>query len=117
MITKDDVQAFLNQFNTKMQIFGIIFRDDRPKNQDTLKELELIPTARRVIIENLHPEDYVQGPIIDELNKLGEMWVFGKDVKGREIYIKINMGMENNQTICISFHIAEHPLKYPFKES
>ena len=43
------------------------------------------------------------------------MWVFGKDVRGREIYIKIALGMQGGQTICISFHIAEHPLKYPFK--
>lgn len=32
-------------------------------------------------------DDYVQGPVIDELNRLGEMWVFGKEVKAREIYI------------------------------
>ena len=60
-------------------------------------------------------DDYVQGPVVDELNKLGEMWVFGKDVKGREVYIKIMLGGEGCQTICISFHIAEHTLKYPFK--
>lgn len=117
MITKEDVQSFLNQFNAKMEIFDIYFRDDREKNLQTLKELELIPTARKVIIENLLPEDYVQGPIIDELYNLGEMWVFGKDIKNREIYIKIQIGMANTQTICISFHIAEHPLKYPFKKN
>mgnify|MGYP003536518712 CR=1 FL=1 len=22
----------------------------------------------------------------------------------------------NNQTICISFHVAEHPMKYPYKK-
>ena len=41
--------------------------------------------------------------------------VFGKDVKGREVYIKITLGYQNGQTICISFHIAEHPMQYPFK--
>ena len=56
-----------------------------------------------------------EGPVIDVLNKEGEMWVFGKDVKEREVYIKITLGYENGQTICISFHIAEHPLVYPFK--
>ena len=30
-----------------------------------------------------------QGPVVDELNRFGEIWVFGKDVKGREIYIKV----------------------------
>ena len=96
-------------------MFGIIYRDDRGKNQKALEELEIVPSYRRVIIESLVVEDYVQGPVVDELNKLGEMWVFGKDVKGREVYIKIMLGGEWCQTICISFHIAEHALKYPFK--
>ena len=68
-----------------------------------------------MIIESLTVEDYVQGPLIDELNKFGEMWVFGKDVKEREVYIKIMLGCAGSQTICISFHIAEYPLSYPFK--
>jgi hypothetical protein len=46
---------------------------------------------------------------------MGEMWVFGKNVKGQEVYIKIMLGQPGRSTICISFHIAEHPLNYPFK--
>lgn len=115
MISKDEVQRFLDQFHAKMKVFGIIYRDDRSKNQQTLEELEIVPMYRKVVIESLTVEDYVQGPVIDELNRLGEMWVFGKDVKGREIYIKIMMGCAGSQTICISFHIAEHPLSYSFK--
>ena len=115
MITKEEVQAFLNQFHAKMKIYGILYRDDRGKNQKTLEELEIVPSYRKVIIESLEAEDYVQGPVVDQLNRLGEMWVFGKDVKGREVYIKIMLGGVNCQTICISFHIAEHPLQYAFK--
>ena len=114
MITKEEVQKFLNQFHEKMKIFGIIYRDDRGKNQKTLEELEIVPSYRRVVIENLVVEDYILGPV-DELNKLGELWVFGKDVKRREVYIKIMLGGVGCQTICISFHLAEHPLVYPFK--
>ena len=115
MITKEEVQAFLNQFHAKMKIYGILYRDDRGKNQKTLEELEIVPSFRKVVIENLEVEDYVQGPVIDKLNRLGEMWVFGKDVKDREVYIKIMLGGVNCQTICISFHIAEHHLQYAFK--
>lgn len=115
MITKEDVQLFLNQFHEKLKVFGILYRDDRGKNQQTLEELDIVPSFRRVIIENLKIEDYVKGPIIDELNRLGEMWVFGKDVKEREVYIKIMLSGIGCQTICISFHIAEHPMEYPFK--
>ncbi|MCF0190129.1 MAG: toxin [Marinilabiliaceae bacterium] len=116
MVTKEQVESFLNELHTKMKIFGIIFRDDRAKNRETLEQLNIVPSFRRVVIENLKTEDYVQGPVVDELNRLGEMWVFGKDVRGREIYIKVQIAVTTSQTICISFHFAEHPLVYPFKE-
>ena len=115
-VTKDEVQSFLDMFHAKMKIYGIIYRDDRGKNQKALEELEIIPSYRKVVIESLTVNDYVEGPVVDKLNQLGEMWVFGKDVKGREVYIKIMLGGHNCQTICISFHLAEYPLKYPFKE-
>lgn len=115
MITVEEVKDFLNQFNIKAQIFGIQFRNDRHKNREALLLLDISPLQRELIVKNLQVQDYVEGPVIDVLNKEGEMWVFGKDVKGREVYIKITLGYENGQTICISFHIAEHPLTYPFK--
>jgi ribosomal protein S9 len=115
ILTKEDVQSFLELFHTKMKVFGLLFRDDRGKNQRALEELEIVPSYRRVIIENLTVEDYAEGPVVDTLNNLGEMWVFGKDIKGREVYIKIMISGLSGQTICISFHIAESPMKYPFK--
>ncbi len=69
MIIKQEVQKFLNQFHEKMKVFGIIYRDDRGKNQKALEILEIVPSYRKVIIENLKVENYVQGPVIDELNK------------------------------------------------
>ena len=116
MITKEQVESFLEELHTKMKIFGILFRDDREKNRNTLQELEIVPSYRKVVVENLRVEDYVQGPVVDELNRLREMWVFGKDVKGSEVYIKVMISGTTSQTICISFHFAERPLVYPFKE-
>lgn len=115
VLTKEEVQSFLELFHARMKIFDIIYRDDRGKNQKALEELEIVPSFRKVVIESLTVDDYVEGPVVDTLNKLGEMWVFGKDVKGREVYIKIMISDHNGQTICISFHLAEAPLKYQFK--
>lgn len=115
MITKEEVEAFLKQFHQKLKIFNIIFRDDRGKNAQTLAELEITPKYRETIIKEIKAEDYSQGPIVDTLNHMGDMWVFGKDIKGQEVYIKISLGIANSQTICISFHIAEYKMKYPFK--
>lgn len=38
MVTKEEVESFLKELHTKMKIFGILFRDDRGKNQATLQE-------------------------------------------------------------------------------
>lgn len=114
-VTKEDVEKFLENFYVKVKIFGIRFRDDRGKNLNTLAELEIIPHMRETVVMSLKWNDYSDGPIIDELNKGAEMWVFGKDVKGTEVYIKITMGEPNSHTICISFHTAEHPMEYPLK--
>ncbi len=115
MITKEQVEKFLEDFSLKVKIFGIRFRDDRQKNQNSLVELGITPNQRMEVIMNLNCYDYSEGPIVDALNNQGEMWVFGKDVRGNEIYIKITLGKPNSHTICISFHKAEHPMSYPLK--
>ena len=115
MATKEQVESFLKRLKEKIKVFDIVFRDDRGKNLQTLATLEINTTVRKQVIMNIEPEDYVEGPIVDTLNKVGEMWVFGKNVKGQEVYIKITLGLPNNSTICISFHIAEHKMNYPFK--
>ena len=117
MITKGDVEKFLEDFSLKVKIFGIRFRDDRGKNKNALLELGITPNERLNVIMQLDCYDYSEGPIVDALNNQGEMWVFGKDVRGNEVYIKITLGKPNAHTICISFHKAEYPMSYPFKDN
>lgn len=61
--------------------------------------------------------DYSEGPIPEKLYGGADMWVFGKTVKNREVYIKITMGPASQSAICISFPIAEHKMSYPLKKS
>lgn len=53
LLTKEDVQRFLEQFHSNMIVFGIIYRDDRGKNKEALEELEIVPSYRKVVVENL----------------------------------------------------------------
>ena len=46
MVSIEDVKLFLEQFNIKTQVFGIIFRNDRPKNRETLLLLDISPLQR-----------------------------------------------------------------------
>lgn len=112
--SKQLISAFLRDFKEKMKIWNILFRDDRGKNAQTLLDLEIRPTERRKIIEALEIENYSEGPLEDILNKGPAMWIFGKQVNQQEIYIKITMGAPGTSVICISFHIAEHKISYPF---
>lgn len=116
MATKQEVTAFLDGFHQKLGIWNILYRDDRGKNTQALADLEITPAHRDRVIKSLEPLDYSEGPIADTLNKGKEMWVFGKMVKGAEIYIKVTMGIAGSSVICISFHPAEKPMKYPFKQ-
>lgn len=115
MATKQEVESFLNDFKTKMSIFHILFMDNRGKNAQALLDFEISPIKRIEILNKLTVEEYSQGPLEENMHGIQPMWVFGKDVKGTEAYIKISMGKANSQTICISFHPAEHPMNYPLK--
>lgn len=111
-----EIEKFLQGFKQKVEIFDIIFWDERGKNTDALAALDIIPNQRKEIIKTITVTDYSEGPITNLLNQLGDLWVFGKEVNGQEVYIKICYGLPNKQTICISFHVAEHPMKYPYKK-
>ena len=115
MATKQEVEQFLSQFKMKLDVFGVFFLDGRGKNAQALLDLNITHLERMAVVRSIEVENYSEGPIRDVLNDYGEMWVFGKDVNGQEVYIKITMGKPNLKAICISFHVAEHPMRYPLK--
>ncbi len=115
MATKEEVEKYLSDLKVKINVYDIFFLDDRGKNQQALYDLEISPDDRKRIISNLIIDDYSEGPLKERMRGILPMWVFGKVVKTKEVYIKISMGELNNKAICISFHIAEFPMSYPFK--
>ncbi|MEI7981966.1 MAG: toxin [Bacteroidota bacterium] len=99
-----------------MTIWDVLFRDDRGKNTQALADLELRPIDRKLILEKLVPSDYSEGPLEEKLVGNAQMWIFGREVRKHEVYIKISMSCPESSVICISFHIAEHPMAFPFKK-
>lgn len=112
----DQVEVFLETFKVKLKIWGLLIRNDRQKNIQTIVDLEIREADVRKLLGDLTVIDYSEGPLPDIVYGGSEMWVFGKQIKGKEIYIKITLGTPNNPTICISFLIAEHKMLYPFKK-
>ncbi len=110
----DVVEAFLQRFHAKLGIWNVLYLDDRAKNYQTRIDLGLRPSQRTEYLKKLEVADYSQGPL-PELYFDSEMWVFGKFINNHEVYIKITLGQRDNPVICISFHVAEFPMNYPFK--
>lgn len=113
MSNEAEVGRFLKNFKFKLSFYGVVFMQ-RDKNLKTLIALELTTINRTSVLHQLKVEDYFKGPTLDYDNG-PELWEFGIKIKHSNVYIKITMGRVNLPVICISFHLAERNIKYPFK--
>ena len=114
-ISKSKIESFLTEFRTKMDVFDVIF-ENREKNIQALLDLEITSVRRKQYLRSLLVEDYISGPNADTNDKSRfPYWEFGKSIKNKDVYIKISLNKENKSVICISFHLAEFPLKYRYK--
>lgn len=62
--TREHVQAFLNSFLPKFDIWGIFFID-RKKNDEAIAALGITPAQREDVIRNIEANDYIE-TIVDE---------------------------------------------------
>lgn len=60
MASKEEVEQFLKQFHQKLEIYDIVYRDDRGKNLATLALLDMPPSARIKVIMTIKVEDYTR---------------------------------------------------------
>jgi hypothetical protein len=95
MCAEREVEEFLKDFIFKLGFWGLLIRTDRanPKNIETILALGLKRIQIKEILAQLRPEDYSEGPLPDTLYQQSPMLVFGKMVKEKEVYIKIQMGL------------------------
>ena len=115
MRRESEVATFLNDFKEKMKFWDVLFRDDRGKNTQALVDLEIRPIERKAILNAIETRDYSEGPLEEKMYGGADMWVFGKTIKKKEVYIKITIGPMGSSFICISFHLAQHKMNYPLK--
>jgi hypothetical protein len=115
MPTTADVEAFLQEFHARMKVWGVFFQDRREKNTLAVFELGITRNERIKVLAELRAMDYCEGPIAD-WDGGPALWVFGKELKSQELYIKITLGVAGDGKVtCISFHLAEHPMKFPLR--
>lgn len=117
--TEVEIEAFLKDCSETIQK-SFIFRL-KPENKQTIIELGLTRKNIRDEISSLTIEHYSCGPLKDH-HSTDEVWIFGKEINGKEIYIKLQISKYNDpgelvRTLyCMSFHFAKHELDYPFKK-
>lgn len=115
MATIEEIEQFLELIREKIKVFDIVFRP-RDKNRETLQLLDIMPIERVSIIMSLTHKNFYAGPKKDnEDPQKPNYYEFGVNIKGEEVYIKINPGLTNKEVDCTSFHIAERQITYPYK--
>ena len=112
---KTQVESFLKDLKSKIDVYNIALPTTRSNFIETLKKLDYVPNQCIQVIKDLTYKDYYQGPFDDTINS-GVYWEFGVTIKNMEIYIKINIGQLNKRVICISFHEAQFKINYPLKD-
>jgi hypothetical protein len=112
-----EVESYLQAFQTKLSVFSVVFLDRDKNSTKTLLKLGISGDNRLACLRELVTTDYVQGPTPNQQLTEAPLWVFGRTIRRHEIYIKVTLGRPNGSVLCISFHLAEHPLRYPLKSA
>jgi len=111
------VRRFLLEFKQAATSGSGIDLVPRQGVKETLEWLGLTKRDVEQILLGLSVTDFCNGPLPDK-DKPGELWEFGKQIEGQDVYIKLKVAGVAGVKIakCISFHIAKHPLKYPHRK-
>lgn len=116
--SKEEIEEFLRIFKSCWD--GRVIPRANPKNDETLAILGITPRHRMEEVKCLRYDDYYRGPSLDHDGKFNKKWwEFGRRIKKHEIYIKICIYKNNSGQYrgdCMSFHIADENIGYPFKE-
>lgn len=130
------VKAFLAQMNSVLSsdsfnidrdfLFQRIREADEPDdeytNENTMLELGYNTADVVEELKALELDDYSESIIDNVADGFKIFFVFGKKIRGQDIYIKVRMKQrkrtQDEFVFCISFHFARHPITvYPYRRT
>ncbi len=119
MATRSEVRDFLREVSAAVEL-GHCKPRSRPKDMRALIELKMTPKQRWEAIQRLTADNYSTGPEPDDTDRSKDVWVFGYEQEGKEVYIKLRLAQDpRRRTVknlfVWSFHRAEHAMKYPLR--
>ncbi|NBI64424.1 hypothetical protein D3Z38_15550 [Clostridiales bacterium] len=86
------------QYSTPFTLVGLGY--DTHDIVDRLRELSIEEYS-----ETLVDRDNSEPPLL---------FVFGKEIKGRQVYIKLKVKAKR-RSLCLSFHYAEYRMEHPYQ--
>lgn len=125
---KKDVLGFLKELKTLLQTEEF----DSAKNLVLVKKRKACPDQCYSTPYTLVDLDYDEDDVIERLKELSVaeysetkidrddlnpplLFVFGKKINGKLVYIKLKIRDDENTVIlCVSFHYAKEKMKFPY---
>ena len=116
--SREEVREFLTTFKLAIEYERCAFLG-RPRTDQDLINLNLTRWQALEAICALTPDNYSAGPWPDDTDETKEVWIFGYDHEGTEVYVKLRLNpTQHNEMprgVIWSFHEAAHPMRYPFR--
>ena len=85
------------------------------KNKQTLADLDYDHVDVVAQLKDLQLADYSESLLDRDDPNPPILYVFGKTIEEKEIYIKIKIReQQSRRVICVSFHHAEHSMPHPY---
>ena len=104
-----DINTDLNLIRKKKQ-----GNDQRFSTPYTLLDLDYDATDVVNRLKELRVEEYSETKIDKDDVNPPILFVFGKDINDRLIYVKLKIRKQQKQVVCVSFHYAKDKMEFPY---
>lgn len=124
---KKEVVAFLDELhkllesddfdiNTDLNLIRKKKRVEEQKFSTPYTLLDLDYDAEEVVsrLKELKVEEYSETKIDTNDVNPPILFVFGKDINGKLIYVKLKIRDLKKQVVCVSFHYAKDKMEFPY---
>lgn len=123
---KKDVKVFLEElketleaddFNIDNNLLIIKSSKDEIEYSTSYTMADMDYDASDVVerLKELTVAEYSETLIDKDDDKPPLLFVFGKDINSKLVYIKLKIKEKTKRVLCLSFHYAKHDMEFPYK--
>lgn len=124
---KKDVKVFLKElkdilisekFNTGEDMIVVKSKKDEIEYSTEYFMVDLDYDESDIVerLKELTLDEYSETLIDKDDDKPPLLFVFGKNINNRLVYIKLKIkGEKSKKVLCLSFHYAKHTMPFPYK--